>query len=266
MRAAFAHVSTLNLGAHAFDAIKGFFQRRGHYPQVKLFIAEDNEAVIKILAKGRCPKLRHVARTHRVNLDWCYEVFRWPEVKASYVATTHQIADICTKAITKGETWERLISLMGIRAPGKHHASARVDVTTNKAGQKTSSHSGQPSIGQRHLQAQSVRLMSASQPLMTDPKPATSVCLQGIGFDAPRQPSYRTASISHPRSCSGCGAAGTHVSECLACVMAVLPVINEKKNIESQEKEKSPKLSRGKRRRLRRLDTTSKDQSFDAID
>ena len=52
MRAAFAHVSTLNLGAHAFDAIKGFFQRRGHFPQVKLFIAEDNEAVDAIVAPG----------------------------------------------------------------------------------------------------------------------------------------------------------------------------------------------------------------------
>ena len=111
---ALEHVATLNLGAHAFDAVKGFFQRRGAYPQVKLFVAEDNEAVIKILSKGRCPKLRHVARTHRVNLDWCYEIFRWPEVKASYVTTTHQIADLGTKAITKGETWQRLISLMGI--------------------------------------------------------------------------------------------------------------------------------------------------------
>ena len=234
---------------------------------MKLFIAEDNEAVIEILAKGRCPKLRHVARTRRVNLEWCYEVFRWPEVRASYVATTHQIADICTKAVTKGDTWERLISLMGIRAPGTTRTMAKFDITSNKAGQKTSSHSGQPSIGQRHLQAQSVRLMSASQPLMTNPKPATSVCLQGIGSDAPRQPSYSTASISHPRSCSGCGAAGTHVSECLACVMAtVLPIVNEEKNkTDMQDNEKSTKLSRGKRRRLRRSSATP-DQSFDAID
>jgi len=50
--------------------------------------------------------------------------------------------------------------------------------------------------------------------------------------------------------------------------MATVPpyVIHEEKNITSQDKEKSTKLSRGKRRRLRRLDTTSKDQSFDAID
>ena len=82
---ALLHVSTLNLGAHAFDAVKGFFQRRDLYPPVRLMVAEDNEAVLKSLAKGRCPKLRHVARTHRVNLDWCYDLFRRPEIEATYV-------------------------------------------------------------------------------------------------------------------------------------------------------------------------------------
>ena len=65
-------------------------------------VAEDNEAVLKSLAKGRCPKLRHVARTHRVNLDWCYDAFRRPEIEATYVQTLYQIADLGTKAITKG--------------------------------------------------------------------------------------------------------------------------------------------------------------------
>ena len=52
-------------------------------------VAEDNEAVIKILAKGRSAKLRHVHRTHRVNLDWLYEAFRRPEVFARYVQTEY---------------------------------------------------------------------------------------------------------------------------------------------------------------------------------
>ena len=73
LQRALLHVSTLNFGAHAYDAVKAFFQRREDFPKVKLIVAEDNEAVIKVLAKGRSPKLRHVARTHRVNLDWCYD-------------------------------------------------------------------------------------------------------------------------------------------------------------------------------------------------
>ena len=35
-----------------------------------LYIFEDNEAVIKIITKGRSPTVRHVSRTHRVALGW----------------------------------------------------------------------------------------------------------------------------------------------------------------------------------------------------
>ena len=35
-----------------------------------LYIFEDNEAVIKLISKGRGPTMRHVSRTHRVALDW----------------------------------------------------------------------------------------------------------------------------------------------------------------------------------------------------
>ena len=37
-----------------------------------LYVCEDNEAVIKMIMKGRSPTMRHVSRTHRVALDW------WP--------------------------------------------------------------------------------------------------------------------------------------------------------------------------------------------
>ena len=36
----------------------------------QLYIFEDNEAVIKMIIKGRSPSMRHVSRTHRVALDW----------------------------------------------------------------------------------------------------------------------------------------------------------------------------------------------------
>ena len=35
-----------------------------------LYIFEDNEAVIKMIIKGRSPTMRHVSTTHRVALDW----------------------------------------------------------------------------------------------------------------------------------------------------------------------------------------------------
>ena len=37
-----------------------------------LYVFEDNEAVIKMIMKGRSPTMRHVSRTHRVALDWLF--------------------------------------------------------------------------------------------------------------------------------------------------------------------------------------------------
>ena len=37
-----------------------------------LYVFEDNEAVIKMIIKGRSPTMRHVSRTHRVALDWFF--------------------------------------------------------------------------------------------------------------------------------------------------------------------------------------------------
>ena len=43
------------------------------YGRAKLYALEDNDAVIKMIVKGRSPNLRHVGRTHRVDLDWPFE-------------------------------------------------------------------------------------------------------------------------------------------------------------------------------------------------
>ena len=38
-----------------------------------LYVFEDNEAVIKMIMKGRSPTMRHVSRTHRVALHWLFD-------------------------------------------------------------------------------------------------------------------------------------------------------------------------------------------------
>ena len=38
-----------------------------------LYVFEDNEAVIKMIIKGRSPTMRHVSRTHRIALDWLFD-------------------------------------------------------------------------------------------------------------------------------------------------------------------------------------------------
>ena len=38
-----------------------------------LYVFEDNEAVNKMIIKGRSPTMRLVSRTHRVALDWLFD-------------------------------------------------------------------------------------------------------------------------------------------------------------------------------------------------
>ena len=41
--------------------------------EASLYVFEDNEAVIKMIIKGKSPTMRHVSRTHRVALDWLFD-------------------------------------------------------------------------------------------------------------------------------------------------------------------------------------------------
>ena len=62
--------------------------------RAKMTLLEDNEAVIKMCIKGRSPNLRHVARTHRVDLDWLFErIHNDSAINMKYVGTKEQMAD-----------------------------------------------------------------------------------------------------------------------------------------------------------------------------
>ena len=60
-----------------------------------LYVFENNEAVIKIIIKGRSPTMRHVSRTHRVALDWLFDRINLdPKIQINYIDTKNQLADI----------------------------------------------------------------------------------------------------------------------------------------------------------------------------
>ena len=64
----------------------------------QLYIFEDNEAVIKMMIKGRSPTMRHVFRTDRVALDWLFDRINLePKIHIKYVDTKNQLADILTE-------------------------------------------------------------------------------------------------------------------------------------------------------------------------
>ena len=68
------------------------------HQEALLYVFEDNEAVIKMIIKGRSPTMRHVSRTHRVALDWLFDRINLdPKIQVKYIDTKNQLADILTK-------------------------------------------------------------------------------------------------------------------------------------------------------------------------
>ena len=80
-----------------------------------LYVLEDNEAVIKMIIKGRSPTMRHVSRTHRVALDWLFNRINLDsKIQIRYIDTKNQLADILTKGNFTRDEWNHLLSLFNI--------------------------------------------------------------------------------------------------------------------------------------------------------
>ena len=80
-----------------------------------LYVFEDNEAVIKMIIKGRSPTMRHVSRTHRVALDWLFDRINLdPKIQIKYIETKNQLADILTKGNFTRDEWNHLLTLFNI--------------------------------------------------------------------------------------------------------------------------------------------------------
>ena len=80
-----------------------------------LYVFEDNEAVIKMIIKGRSPTMRHVSRTHRVALDWLFDRINLdPKIQIKDVDTKYQLADILTRRNFTRDEWNNLLHLFNI--------------------------------------------------------------------------------------------------------------------------------------------------------
>ena len=78
-------------------------------------VFEDNEAVIKVVIKGRSPTMRHVSRTHRVAFDWLFDRINLdPKIQIKYIDTKEQLADILTKGNFTRDEWNHLLCLFNI--------------------------------------------------------------------------------------------------------------------------------------------------------
>ena len=85
------------------------------HQEALLFVFEVNEAVIKMIIKGRSPTMRLVSRTHRVALDWLFDRINLdPKIQIKYIDTKNQLGDIPTKGKFTCDEWNHLLCFFNI--------------------------------------------------------------------------------------------------------------------------------------------------------
>ena len=105
------------------------------HQEALLYVFEDNEAVIKMIIKGRIPTMRHVSRTHRVALDWLFDRINLdPNIQIKYIDTKNQLVDILTKGNFTRDEWNHLLTLVNIN----HFSSTACIAAMAKRGQQGS--------------------------------------------------------------------------------------------------------------------------------
>jgi hypothetical protein len=81
--------------------------------EVDLHIHEDNEAAILVINKGFSSKLRHILRTHKVNIQSIKDEVDKPHTHLKHVSTDKQAADIFTKAL-EPQKWQAALDMLHI--------------------------------------------------------------------------------------------------------------------------------------------------------
>ena len=80
---------------------------------ISLRIYEDNMATIKVVNKGFSPTLRHILRTHKVNLSSIKEAIDSDNIELQCIETEQQAADVFTKALCPMK-WPAAMDMLGI--------------------------------------------------------------------------------------------------------------------------------------------------------
>ena len=72
--------------------------------EARSHLFEDNEAVIKMIIKGRSATMKHFSRTHRITFDWLFDRINLnSKIHIKYIDIKKQLAVIFNKR--KFHTW-----------------------------------------------------------------------------------------------------------------------------------------------------------------
>ena len=144
-----------------------------------LYVFEDNEAVIKMIMKGRSPTMRHVSRTHRVALDWLFDRINLdPKIQIKYIDTKNQLADILTKGNFTRDECNHLLTLFNI----SHFSSTSCIAAMAKRAQQDS--------GEGRVTAKSRPMMNltARTPSFVSSSPSANPVRSSYEYQDPEQP------------------------------------------------------------------------------
>ena len=144
-----------------------------------LYVFEDNEAVIKMIVKGRSPTMRHVSRTHRVALDWLFDRINLDlKIQIKYIDTKNQLADILTKGNFTRDEWNHLLTLFNI----SHFSSTSCIAAMAKRAQQGS--------GEERVTAKSRPMMNltARMPSFVSSSASANPVRTSHGYQDPEKP------------------------------------------------------------------------------
>ena len=103
------------------------------HQEALLYVFEDNEAVIKMIIKGRSPTMRHVSRAHRVALDWLFDRINLdPKIQIKYIDTKNQLGDILTNGNFTRDKWNHLLCLFNMSHFSSTNCSEVISKRTKK--------------------------------------------------------------------------------------------------------------------------------------
>ena len=162
---------------HDIDSVPSNVQSASR--EALLYVFEDNEAVIKMIMKGRSPTMRHVSRTHRVALDWLFDRINLdPKNQIKYIDTKNQLADILTKGNFTRDEWNHLLTLFDI----SHFSSTSCIAAMAKRAQQESGE------GRVTAKSRPVMNLTARTPSFVSSSASSNPERTSYGYQDPEQP------------------------------------------------------------------------------